>query len=580
MRFVLLFSCLTFILNGAPAIRTARARLASNTRSASPYAFRAVGFYGISAAQVIRVRTSIDGEHWTDWVEARREHTGTGALICFDQPQRWLEADTPAEVLFIDPGISAPPTAERRPATAVPPVVSRAEWGCTPENCAFRGGSPVYAPVTHLIVHHTAGGNIAADWPAVVRSIWALHVNGNGWSDIGYNYLIDPNGVLYEGRQGGDGVIGAHFSGVNTGTMGVSLMGTFSTTAPSPAAIDTLVAMLAWQASKWKLDPDGESLHASSQLRLNNISGHRDAGLSARASGATECPGNALYAILYRLRTDVASTADCPVRVRQSLWCAPAEGASAVLSIDAPRACDVMIESRASWLGARTDGTIAIAPNTGPRRTGVITVAGQSVEFSQSADGEPLLPCVAPRGILTAGTAQRSPAVPGSFISIYGSGFDTPTVTVNGSVDLPLIHTSPTHINAFLPANVATGSARLSVSNSGLRGPDQMFWITESAPVILATQNHTDSELNSEAAPVHAGEPLIVYLTGVGRSTVLSADIDGRAVQILFHGSLASFPGLHQANINIPAELGPGRHQVIIRSSGAASPAVEIFTSP
>jgi uncharacterized protein (TIGR03437 family) len=157
-------------------------------------------------------------------------------------------------------------------------------------------------------VHHTAGANTASDWAAVMRSIWALHVNGNGWSDVGYNFLIDPNGVLYEGRQGGDGVIGAHFSGVNTGTAGFSLMGTYSTVAPFGPAMETLAAALAWKARRWNLDPGAAAMHASSQLRLHVISGHRDAGLSLRATGATECPGNGLYVLLPELRRRVRST--------------------------------------------------------------------------------------------------------------------------------------------------------------------------------------------------------------------------------------------------------------------------------
>ena len=92
-----------------------------------------------------------------------------------------------------------------------------------------------------MVVHHSAGANEARDWAAVMRSIWVLHVAGNGWNDIGYNFLIDPNGVIYEGRAGGDGVIGAHFSGVNTGTMGVSMVGTFSSQAPTGARTEAVL---------------------------------------------------------------------------------------------------------------------------------------------------------------------------------------------------------------------------------------------------------------------------------------------------------------------------------------------------
>src|SRR5437016_1926200 len=102
---------------------------------------------------------------------------------------------------------------------------------------AFRSHRMTAQPSSSLTapMPFRAGGNAATDWAAVVRSIWVLHVQGNGWNDIGYNYLIDPNGVLYEGRGGGDGVMGAHFSCVNSGTMGVALLGTFSVV-PAPAA--------------------------------------------------------------------------------------------------------------------------------------------------------------------------------------------------------------------------------------------------------------------------------------------------------------------------------------------------------
>ena len=114
-----------------------------------------------------------------------------------------------------------------------PPVVSRTAWGC-PEG-QQSSWTPQYTAVTHLVVHHSAGSNTSSDWAGTVRSIWDFHSRpvedgGRGWGDVGYNYLIDPNGVIYEGRAGGDNVIGAHFSCRNGGTMGVCLLGTFVTT--------------------------------------------------------------------------------------------------------------------------------------------------------------------------------------------------------------------------------------------------------------------------------------------------------------------------------------------------------------
>jgi hypothetical protein len=181
-----------------------------------------------------------------------------------------------------------------------PPVVTRTEWEC-PEGEGSLRGSLKYTTVTHLIVHHTAMGveTPDSDWPALARSIWKFHVLERGWADIGYNYLIDPNGVIYEGRAGGDNVIGAHFSGVNAGTMAVALLGDFTTEAPTAKALNSLKEVLAWKCDQRDLDPEGRSLHEASQFILNTISGHRD------GPKPTECPGEALYILLPAIRAEV-----------------------------------------------------------------------------------------------------------------------------------------------------------------------------------------------------------------------------------------------------------------------------------
>jgi hypothetical protein len=181
-----------------------------------------------------------------------------------------------------------------------PPVVTRIEWEC-PDGEITTHGALVGTTVTHLIVHHTAMGVEApgSDWPELVRSIWKFHVFERGWADIGYNYLIDPDGVVYEGRAGGDNVIGAHFSGVNAGTMAVALLGAFGAEAPTAEALNSLKEVLAWKCDQRDLDPEGRSLHDASQLILNTISGHRD------GPKATECPGEALYLLLPAIRAEV-----------------------------------------------------------------------------------------------------------------------------------------------------------------------------------------------------------------------------------------------------------------------------------
>lgn len=174
-----------------------------------------------------------------------------------------------------------------------PSFTNRVGWGC-PQGAT----SPSYTTVTHLIVHHSAGSNSSANWPAVVLSVWNSHVNTNGWADIGYNWLIDPTGQLYEGRGGGNNVVGAHFCGFNAGTMGTCMLGTFTSVNVTDTARKKLVEILAWKCCNSSLNPTHSATHSSSGLTLNRISGHRD-------GCATECPGNMLYASLPNIRTEV-----------------------------------------------------------------------------------------------------------------------------------------------------------------------------------------------------------------------------------------------------------------------------------
>ncbi len=192
---------------------------------------------------------------------------------------------------------------ELRAACAVPPSVSRAvwgaQWGLTDDK--IYKGSPTVTTVTHLIVHHSASNNTSSNWAAVVASYFDLHVNTNGWSDIGYNWLIAPDGQLFVGRGGGNNVVGAHMCGYNANTMGVCLIGNFTSVEPAQLALNKLTQLLTWKASESKIDPLGNSAIRSNYATMNNISGHRD----GCAPDYTECPGNLLYAKLPTLRQDV-----------------------------------------------------------------------------------------------------------------------------------------------------------------------------------------------------------------------------------------------------------------------------------
>ena len=117
---------------------------------------------------------------------------------------------------------------------------SRAPPGAPTSRSAAR--APIYAPSLQLaIVHHTAGSNTytRAQSAAIVRAIEIYHVKGNGWNDIGYNFLVDKYGQVFEGRYGGidRNVVGAHAEGFNTGSVGIALLGNYDSAAPTPAAL-------------------------------------------------------------------------------------------------------------------------------------------------------------------------------------------------------------------------------------------------------------------------------------------------------------------------------------------------------
>ncbi len=189
-----------------------------------------------------------------------------------------------------------------------PAICYRSCW-CPSGNCP-KDPNPSYTIADHLIVHHSAGSNNSSNYAAVVRSIWDFHVNTNGWSDIGYNFLIDGNGVIYESR--GDSVLGAHFSCMNHETVGICLLGNFELAAPRDSAVSSLIKMLAWEACDKNIAPTQSSYHNSSELTIPNISGHSHANTSTAAHGCpkgTLCPGDSLFQLLPMIRDSVAAFA-------------------------------------------------------------------------------------------------------------------------------------------------------------------------------------------------------------------------------------------------------------------------------
>ncbi|HET7488062.1 MAG TPA: peptidoglycan recognition protein [Acidimicrobiales bacterium] len=203
---------------------------------------------------------------------------------------------------------AAPPA---RADVADPPVITRAQWGADE---SIRRHAPSFAPVTRMVVHHTVTPNDDPDPAATMRAIEAYHVKANGWDDIGYNFVVDAAGRVYEGRWArnygpgethdgesldGQGVVGAHAEGENAGSVGVALLGEFTGRDPSPAALDALQRLLAWKAERNGIDPLGTTTWAGGQV-LPTIVGHRDV-------GQTTCPGDRLQSRLGAVRQAVGA---------------------------------------------------------------------------------------------------------------------------------------------------------------------------------------------------------------------------------------------------------------------------------
>ena len=276
-----------------------------------------VSWAGATAAEV-RVRVSADGQSWSDWVALALDGDLTDpsagrfltSIHHFNASARFVEyaVNQPVENLTLTLFRPAQPrgmgAATGKLQFGTVPLRSREDWGC-PDGEQSRW-TPSYTRVTHAVVHHTAGSNTAADWDAEVRNIWYYHTVTNGWGDVGYNFLIAPDGVIYEGRAGGNGAIGAHFSCRNSNTIGVALLGTFTSVPPTEPALASLERLLGEIATKNDIDPSATLRHPSSGLNLPTILGHRDGNVPAATCTVTECPGNVLYSMLPALRSDLA----------------------------------------------------------------------------------------------------------------------------------------------------------------------------------------------------------------------------------------------------------------------------------
>lgn len=202
-----------------------------------------------------------------------------------------------------------------------PAIVSRTTWGDSSvalwdqraangetTNATWLPEPAEIANPSMITIHHTATPNdaLGSDWAARVRSIWRYHTITHGWGDIGYHFLIDPNGVIYSGRLNGvrdNGTIidGAHAYGYNRANIGISMMGTFNDVAPTTAAQNALNSLIAWITTTYHITPNTTAYYAYKNVILNTIVGHRDISI-----GGTTCPGGVLHNLIPGIRVTAA----------------------------------------------------------------------------------------------------------------------------------------------------------------------------------------------------------------------------------------------------------------------------------
>ena len=188
-----------------------------------------------------------------------------------------------------------------------PSIISRRQWGA---NESMVRTSPGIATPRFAVIHHTAGSNSysKSQSASVVRGIYSYHVNTQKWNDIGYNILVDRYGQVFEGRAGGleRGVIGAHASGFNTASIGVSVMGNFDKADIPAVALESVARVVAWKYDLHGIDARASRTISQNGKTLNVTTAHRNV-------GSTACPGRYFYAMMGTLRSRIQALSTGPV---------------------------------------------------------------------------------------------------------------------------------------------------------------------------------------------------------------------------------------------------------------------------
>ncbi len=333
----------------------------------APFVFQAFALDQIEAVQV-KYR---QGSQWTDWQSlAAEEARVSGSELVFiesaDAFSLRSETDTKVQVTLMHFNRSDLQVASINPiglgsSSTVPfRIQSRSEWGadeglrtfvpdeednddnpsatnaCEPIESAHPGQYQLQNKVNYfdnsgrnliwpqrysrqvkkIVIHHTAlslrdlnddGRVNSRDYRLAVQAIYTYHTVSNGWGDVGYHYLVDPDGNVYEGRAGGKDVIGAHVLCQNSNTVGIAVMGNYEEEQLSRKAFEGLVNIVQYASEEYGVNPEGKSSFRGTVLP--HIVTHAEVGAVTKSfigRGATQCPGEFLKKQMMELREIVA----------------------------------------------------------------------------------------------------------------------------------------------------------------------------------------------------------------------------------------------------------------------------------
>jgi hypothetical protein len=306
--------------------------------TSTPYSMLALTWDAGEASPVLEVRTRAD-DAWADWLpvpplaDRPDERSGesssrAGTELVWIGPADGVQVRAggvrPSGLTLVllqpweQPGDEAADLDDEALARAGrtgwvprPHIRGRRHWGA---NESWRDGPPTYnRTIKQVHVHHTASSNRYGrrDVPAMIRGMYRYHTKYMGWSDIGYNFLVDRFGRIWTGRAGGASrpVRGAHTLGFNATSTGIAVIGNFDLVRPADAVLDAVARVAAWKLRSYHRDPlestlvwsrGSDRFRSGRQVRLPTIDGHRD-------TNQTACPGSHLYHHLPEIRHRAAA---------------------------------------------------------------------------------------------------------------------------------------------------------------------------------------------------------------------------------------------------------------------------------